>query len=453
MFCIPVIVSCRSRGAFRNRRKAYRVHNPPLFLITPQRVAQVTFTYLLCSVLLGVFCLRDAFAVDFGLTSNTHFQFREDSRGNDFATLYQYFDLELTEISGGRFSIFSSGRIRTDLRSTIDGSRESDELTYAYASYSPFADRRLILNAGRHFVFEGIASEQIDGVSGKWDMFPMVGVSAYGGVPVETDFDDRSADYIYGGRIYLRLARRGEVGFSYLRERNDDAPFREEWGIDVWAQPLGRLEIQGHSFWNNITEDWMEHAYAVHVVPSERFDLTLQVSHINYKAAFFATTLSAFRPDFVGRDEEVSKVGPSMEYHLNDWLTGTADYTYYHYDQAGDAHFYGFGLTAYRPIDGIAMGASIHRMDGSSSRLRYVKYRAYATKSFEALEISLDTVNLHYDKSFQGVDNSYSISGSLTYKLLDALLVSATMYYGKNPDFDHEIRVFLNISYNFTRES
>lgn len=410
---------------------------------------QTTALPLFCGVfILLVASYGAAWSAEMDLTSTTYLQAYEDARDNSFFTLRQYFDFNVIGFDD-RLSLYSSGWFRLDLDDTENGDRTNDELLYAYLSYSVFPDRTLLLNLGRHFVFEGLASEQIDGVSVRWEILPMVGVSAYAGVPLETEFDDRESDYIFGGRLFLRFPQRAEVGFSYLQEDNDDSSYREEIGADVWVQPLKWLDLQGESRWNKKTESWIDHSYTIHVFPIENLTLSTFAAYTDYDNAFSPTTLSAFLPQFVGIGEELTKVGVSAEYAWKDWLTAVADYTRYEYDIQGRANFFGVALRAYFPEPGLAAGTSIHRMDGHTKRLRYLKTRLYATKTFKALEFSFDTVHLNYDESFSGTNHAYSFSGAIAYQLTSSLLVSASVYYSKNPDFDQEIISFFKVVYNF----
>jgi hypothetical protein len=301
-------------------------------------------------------------------------------------------------------------------------------------------------------VYEGLASEQIDGLSARWEILPMIGVSAYAGVPLETDFDDRESDYIFGGRLFFRLAQRAEVGLAYLQEDNDGSSYREELGVDVWMQPIHWLELRGESRRNERTDSWSEHSYSLNVFPVEKLTLAAFVAYTDYEAAFSTATLSAFFPQFVGVGEELTKIGVSAEYDWNHWLSAVADYTRYEYEVQGRAHFFGLALRAYFVDHDVAAGASMHRMEGDTKRLRYLKTRLYATKMFQALELSMDVVHLHYDESFNGVNHAYSLSGSLVYKLTDALFVATSIYYSKNPDFDQEVRTFFKVVYNFGKE-
>jgi hypothetical protein len=407
--------------------------------------------YIILSVVSVLY--SEAFAADISLRPDTYFILREDPRDSTFAALYEYIDLDATNIVDGKLSVYSSGWFRYEMASNpqiFNNDRGDGELLYVYLKYTPLQEQKLIFNLGRHFLTEGVATfEQMDGLSARWEILPAVGISAYGGVPLETDFDGRSGDYLFGGRVFGRFKHAAELGVSYLREENDSSPYREEFGIDVWIMPLKWLELQGESAYNIRTDGWMEHSYFLNFYPIQKLTFSGFVSHTNYDDAFLPTTLSAFLPRFLGPGETLTKAGLLAEYQFLEWLTGTADYTHYDYDIAGDADAFSIGVRMRGPIEGFMLGASVARVIGDIARLRYTKVRGFATKEFERVKIALDVINVHYDESFSGVSNSLSISGSLVYRILDSLLASATVYYGRNPAFDYEYATFLKLIYRF----
>jgi hypothetical protein len=417
--------------------------------MTQHRTITRFLFYGICILLIAFY--GEAGSAEIDLTSTTYLQEHEDARDNNFITLRQYLDFNVTGL-GERLSLYSSGWFRLELDNAENGDRTNDELLYAYLSYSVFPDRSLMFNLGRHFVYEGVASEQIDGASVRWEIVPMLGVSAFAGVPLETDFDDRESDYLFGGRFFLRLPKRAEVGLSYLKEDNEGSSYREEVGIDVWVRPIRWLELRGESRWNQRTDGWIEHSYTLNTFPIEKLTLSTFAAYTDYDAAFSSTTLSAFLPQFVGIGEALTKIGVFAEYAWTDWLSAVADYSRYEYDIQGSANFFGVDLRAYVPDQGLAAGVSLHRMAGDTKRLRYLKARLYATKTLAAFELSLDTVHLNYDESFSGTNHAYAFSGSLAYPLTPSLLVSTSIYYSKNPDFDQEVRTFLKIVYHFGQE-
>jgi len=197
-------------------------------------------------------------------STRTYLQFYEDAVGNRYGPLYERVDLEIKDRSR-KWSFRSSGLVRYDLRTLSGEKREMDELTYAFLTYSPFLDHGPVFKIGRYYVFDGVAADQIDGIHSSWEIVPATSVSVYGGRPVETEFDGKRGDYVYGGRVYQKVANKAGVGASFLKEDDNKGRYREELGLDVWFLPMKSLELQGHSFWNNITKGWMEHSYTVRV--------------------------------------------------------------------------------------------------------------------------------------------------------------------------------------------
>ncbi len=407
-------------------------------------------TLFFCVLMLTIFSYGIASSAELRFTSNTYLQLREDARDNKYAPLYEYFNLELNNLKDGQVSFYSSGWIRYDLSSRSGDERENDELTYIFLTYSPLKDRSLKFSAGRHFVFGGVASEQIDGISTRWEITPFTGFSLFGGIPVETESDGRGSDLIYGGRVFQRIERKAEFGVSYIREVNDGSSYREEMGLDVWGRPLRWFEIQGQSFYNNITEGWLDHSYNLRIFPLQQLTLSTLFSHTDYTDAFSATTLSAFSPDYLGLNEELTKIGGAAEYRLNNSFTGIVDYTKYEYKNTGNADYYGAKLTG--KLHEVSIGASIHRMEGDTEKLKYTETRLYAMKRFSMLNLSVDAISLHYDTPYNGLSTAYSVNGTVGYKFSNSLMATVSCDYSKSPDFTHDTKVLLKLTYNLKRK-
>jgi hypothetical protein len=268
-------------------------------------------------------------------------------------------------------------------------------------------------------------------------------------MPVETNFDEREEDFIYGGRVFQRISRKAEAGLSFLKEDNGKETYRKELGIDLWVRPAVVIEVQGQSFYNDITNDWMDHSYNILLRPVDRFSLTAFFSKVDYEHAFSATTLSAFLPALLGEGEELTKVGGKAEYVFVDVLTLTADYSRYEYELMGSADYYG-GLLSVLVYD-VDAGISLHRMNGETNRLKYLESRAYAARSLGDFRVTGDAINVHYDQSFRNIDDVYSVSGTLTYRFRDYLKGAVNLDYRRTPDFTRDIRALFKIMYNFEK--
>ncbi len=234
------------------------------------------------------------------VTSKTYLRFFHDARDQQYAPLNEYVELDGRDQKQGQWDFHVSAWGAHDFKTVEFGDKTRDELTYAYLRYSPYQDKRLLLYAGRHYIFEGVATEQVDGVSSRWEATPSNGLSLFGGSPVVTAFDTRGGDAAYGGRVYQRFSNRAEIGLSLLYETNDKARFREETGVDVWLLPYRKVELKGHSYYNNITEGWGEHCLYPQDIPMNKLILSGLYTRTDYDDAFATRTLSVFSPDFLG---------------------------------------------------------------------------------------------------------------------------------------------------------
>jgi hypothetical protein len=387
------------------------------------------------------------FAAENDFTSKTYLKFYQDARDNRYTPLYEYIELESRNLQNGQVNLYLSGWLGHDFETQQFENKTRDELTYAFLRYSPYADRRLLLTAGRQFVFEGIASEQIDGIATRWEFTPRTGVSLFGGVPVETEFDSRRGDAVFGGRIFQRIQSRGELGVSVLAESNDGNRFREEGGLDIWLLPVKKVEVKGQSSYNNITDGWREHSYNLRIFPVERLILSALFVQSRYDDAFSARTLSVFSPDLLGPGEQLTKAGGTVDYRVNDSLSGVVDYARYAYKIMGDAGYYGVKVSA--TVRGVLTGLSFHRMEGPVDKLRYIEARAYATTKLEKWRLSLDAINLNYDSAFNNLKNAYSLNGTVRYTINDSLTSGFSIDYSKTPDFINNTTALLNLVYGY----
>jgi hypothetical protein len=305
---------------------------------------------------------------------------------------------------------------------------------------------------GRHSFFEGVASEQIDGVSARWEITPRTGISVFGGSPLDADFDGRSGDLAYGGRVYQRIAQFAEIGLSALKEGNDGDRFREEVGPDIYLRPARKVEVRGQSSYNLITDGWREHSYTVRVFPAAKLTLTGLYTHASYKDFFVRYTpplsprpLNVFSSTFFGENEKITKAGGSVDYVLGKATTVGVDFIDYDYEIMGPAAYYGGRLKTV--LGGTSAGASIHRMDGDTDRLRYLETGLYAARGLEEWNLSLNAVNIHYDIPFNELRNAYAVNGTARYEVSDSLTAGLSLEFSKTPDFSHNTTAFVSLVY------
>jgi hypothetical protein len=391
------------------------------------------------------------FATDIHSFSRTYLRFRETANGDNLVPLYEYLDLNVENIEGKGVSFFAGGWGRVDLADESFTGRTAGDLQYAYLSFWGMPGDNTI-DFGRFYIMEGVASEQIDGIALNTRLQKGFAFSVYGGIPVETDFDNRGSDYIFGGRVSYE--NRGEngalfrVGVSALKEDNDSNDFREEEGIDVWIRPVDKIEVQGRSFYNSISSGWMEHTYYVTAKPIEKLHITGDVSYVDYGNYFQSPTLSVFTPFFQNPDETVLTIGFGGEYTLSNRFSAGVDYKNFEYDLMGSADLYGGKLT-YSGPKSLGGGLSLHRMDGETDELAYYQFRIYGIKDFGKLDFTVDIFDVNYDEAIQGEDNAFSISVAGGYNINEKARIGADFEYSENPNFDEDLRIFIKFLYQF----
>src|SRR6185369_13651680 len=162
-------------------------------------------------------------AADLGMSSTTLFRFEQRAFPGfakvTAAPATEFLRADLEKIGDGNLSLHLYGWERLDLadRSTSEKSNDGD-LTYGYLDYR-FPTANAQIKAGRFFVNEGVAAEQIDGVSARADLRKGFTLAMFGGAPVKLDRDSKSkGDYIAGGRGSYRLKGLLELGVSGLYE-------------------------------------------------------------------------------------------------------------------------------------------------------------------------------------------------------------------------------------------
>lgn len=383
---------------------------------------------------------------------DTVFRMRTTVDKRKLFPVYEYVRLNMTNnLSDGSVASFHLGAWgRADLADKSTEKYTDGDLQYAYLSYRA-AKNNSVVNLGRQFVTEGVATERLDGVYLRNDFVGGFGAAVFAGVPVITETNYQGGNIVYGTRISQTDKKYYTVGLSALKsEREDDSRYREEEGVDLWVHPMEQVDLTGRSSYNSLTNGWMEHAYSLSVVPLDKLRVSADFSHINYYDYFYNMTTSAlsFTNRLIDPNEKLTAAGVALSYSPIKNLTIIADYKLYGYEIAKNANYYG-GKATYSLPQSYAAGLSVHRMDGKVDRLRYTEYRAYASKQIGQANVSVDLINIGYDERINGVKNSYAVTGSAGYEFNKKVKVGANMEYLRSPDFDNEVRGLLKVTYAF----
>ena len=388
--------------------------------------------------------------------SNTIFRTRKTSDDKKIYPAYEYIRLNMTNESsdGSAVSVYIGAWGRADLGDSQDNKSTDGDLQYAYLTYHG-PKNNTAFSIGRQFISEGIATELFDGIYLRNDFQYGIGISAFAGKPVTTGgiTNPKVPDgaLLYGARLSQSDKKNYSIGVSALKsESTATSNYREEEGLDLWVRPHQQVDINGRSTYNSITNGWMENSYALSYTPVSSVNLSADFSHINFKSYLYNVTTSALssnNPIWIANNKQTT-YGTSATYTAIKNLTVAADYKFYSYDNSGDASYYG-GKASYMFPEKLLVGGGLHRMAGDTDKLCYTEFRAFVAKKISQTDLTLDAINVNYDKKVNGISNSYVITGAAGYEFSPKLKIRGDLQYSKNPDFDNEVRALAMATYTF----
>ena len=410
---------------------------------------------------LVLFCIllpSVAGAVDVGVDATSLFRFEQQSvPGFPKQTIVpatQFLGADLDKLADGNLSLHMYGWGRVDLadRSTAEKSTDAD-LTYAYLRYRlPRANGQI--RGGRFFVNEGVAAEQIDGLSARADLCKEFGLSLFAGAPVQLDRSRKSkGDYIYGGRMNLRGGGVFELGASALHEGNvivdtttGEKKNREMLGGDVWISPHRVIEGSGHTYYNITTRAIAEHSYLLTLRPVASWTVTGEYNKERFKDYFtFSNLQSLFNPR---TGDKLESFGGSAAWTIMKPVEVIGDYRHYKRDLLGKSDRYGAEIRLGFMDNQVRSGVAYHRSRGAADSNSYNEVRGYGTYRGKKFQGSIDGIVQIYDHAFSGKHHGYEAIASAGYRIIPDLVVSGDLSYGENPRLTSELRGVLKLTYN-----
>lgn len=407
-------------------------------------------TSILASGSLLVCSQLAAYATTISADSTTILRMREGTLGDHLFPLYEYLHVSATDAgSQGAVSVHLGGWGRVDLGDKSTDERLEGDIQYGFVSYQSNRNN-LILNAGRQFVVEGVATERVDGLYMRSDLAAGFTTAAFIGAPVVTEPNFDGGEVIYGGRLAHTLPKYYSLGVSALRNEMNGDGLREEEGIDLWLRPTAQIDLTGRSSYNSLSNGWMEHAYTLTFAPTDAIRVSALLQQINYDDYFYHVTTSALAltDGLLQPGEDVWKLGASVGFNPGKNFGVTGEYQRFEYDIAGSANYYG-ARAGFATANAFAAGLSVHRMDGDADELQYNQFRAWASQKFGPADVSLDLFDVYYDSSINGRKNTWSLAAAAGYDFNPSLRVVADVDYVRSTDFDHELRGLVKVSYAF----
>ncbi len=386
-------------------------------------------------------------AADLSVSSKTYLRYyeRESAGGNEdtFAPLYEYLSADATNLGGMPVAFHFYGWGRVDLSEESGSGRTSGDLGSAYLEYlHPQGNAQMKL--GRFFLTEGAAMETLDGAFVKATTPLGLGISLYGGAPVEQSILDgvKTGSALYGGRVFFAQAGFVELGASYLKENGtfQEGEDREMYGGDLWLRVAPSVDLTGQAMYNRSVREMASQRYAVRIVPGATFDISAGYESYTYKGLFQSTLNPAFVFPALDNNDEVRTIFGIVDWEfVPGWTLEVAGKNIQHdKSNPGDANRGEAGLryTYNDKKDVAGLSAAFTAADRDENEYREI--RGFATYSPEKIRLALDALMQRYQREIRGEKNAYQVVASAGYQVLAALQLSGDLTYTKSPNFSKD---------------
>jgi len=394
-------------------------------------------------------------AAEFSLSSRTYFlYYRQDVTGGAKQTLapaYEYLSGDAQNLGGVPLSFHFYGWGRLDLADDTGTGNRSGDIGSAYVQYlHPTGNAEVRL--GRFFLTEGAAMDTIDGLFVKARTPLGIGLSAFGGTPVEMSIvsaPTEKGDSIYGGRIFYIYPGVIEIGASYLQEKGtfqgDD---RKEIGGDLWLRPVAPIELIGRATYNDATGGMAFQRYMARITPVAPLSLSGGYEAYRYEDYFQTALNPVFLPPTVSGTDNVRIIFGVIDWEIVKSVVLTAGYRNIKHDlkDPGTADRVEGGLRYSYNDRKDAAGVSAAVVTGDLAENEYQEYRAYVTYSPGRFRFSVDGLTHRYKEPINGKKTEYQAVASAGVRLVSALKVSGDLRYTQSPTFKEDYAGLLRIA-------
>lgn len=401
-------------------------------------------------------CASPSGAEQLSLASETIFRGfqrdRNDGSKADAAPVYEYLQLNYATQKIPGLSLHLNGWGRLNLADNYNNETTEGRLLHAYLQYSP-PKQTYQLRAGRQYIFEGVARDNLDGMYGKFLVYPNTTVSAYAGVPTMLDnANGRKSDLIYGGKLIYGAPGRYDAGISYKHTLDNGARREHVLGGDLVVNFPLNITLLGHSTYDLISSSWGEHSYEMRL-PFGPVTFQPFLQRFRYTSYFSNRRNSV--PPFRFLEESgntLTTAGADLFWYPSDRGEFILRFKNYDYQNRFKPSQY-YSLVATKRWNILSeAGGEIGRMQGDEDRNRYLLTRAYVYWQFAPGFVTGDVTYVLYDRSIYGKSSSLFASiGFGTGFLKDTLKLKVSFDYSNDPYFDADYRFMVKLNYLLDR--
>lgn len=409
-------------------------------------------------ILLLLFAMRTLAGAETSVGGTTLIRFEQRSmpgfEKQNIIPATQFLSIESTGLADPNLSLHLNGWGRIDIADSSTAKDSDGTLNYGYLRYL-FPQANAEVKAGRFFVFEGVSSENVDGLYVRTGLAKGFTIAAYGGAPVHPASSvDNRGDYLVGGRLSYSAPSFVDIGISTLYEKGlISGPLsklrdtRQLVGADVWLKPHAVADFKGRISYDTVNQGIAEQSWLLSLKTGSSATLAIDYSQYEFKELFAASSIrSLFNPDAAGGQKAA---GLSYTFQVAKPLEVTAAYRHSEHEQNGSAERFGLqGRLNLFEDKGLA-GLSYFRVSAPSGTNSFHEGRGYLLYTADRYSASIDGIVDLYDDAINGKKSGFEIQGSAGYRLMPNLNLSCDVSYAQNPAYSNELKGLIRLSFNY----
>ena len=214
------------------------------------------------------------------------------------------------------------------------------------------------------------------------------------------------------------------------------------------------VQLSGRASYNTETSKLAEQSYLMQVTPGKDLLLSATFDQYNDRDYFFSSILFS---DMLKKDGQQSRAaGASATYSTAKYGDVSADYKHYSRD-AGKGDRFGGDWRGTFQDKSLRTGLGYHYLRTTpdfailpSASGSFHEIRCYALHDTKGYFASVDLIDYVFKEPVQGKDYAWEALAALGYHLTADLSLSGDLSYGKNPQYDNEVKGLLRLTYNTT---
>lgn len=397
---------------------------------------------LLVPLVLGLSGYADAASVSG--KSSTILEWYDDADEDTATPVYQYLNLNVTDIADKGWNFRFYGRLAEDLSDEVD---TDSELYYAYLEKRDLVNN-LDFRLGRQFVASTAGASVVDGIYLNYRL-NNYHFNLFGGGDTKFDDDYHSDDLVFGGEIAGRFFDRLDLAVSYFQEWDEGELGYELVGFDAELD-LDMLSLYGETRYSLLTEEVTYLLAGAHIYTDSPWSLRLD--YLYSLPVFTSTSIySVFAVD------EYEEFTAEAGYRINRGLRTFARVTREVYESVDDATVLEAGIEKIRTLkfSGYLTGTWRDDPDGQDM-YGFKAYSAYLfTPKFEAgVGANVDVLERQIDFLADGsIDDDDTTSNRFwvdaTAYLTPAINLRGKVEYLKSDIWDEYYRGRVRLNFLF----